>query len=253
MKKEKKYIKVILWLVIIVSGGVLISSSFRQIRRFEKSKDLESLNNISIEGIPNVNIKKPEKTSEIKTYSTIPNPQKKLVDQNSDYQGWLLVKGSKIDYPVVQAIDNKYYLDRDFFKEKSEAGSIFMDYRNVGNFQDRHLAMYGHYWKNGNMFGDLHKYKDKDFTLENNIISFKSLYSQREYEIFSVYVDSADDYELEFKFKDDEEYKTYIQKLNERSIHPLEIDIDTNKSIISLATCSYEVGNGRLIVHGVEK
>ncbi|NLC65700.1 MAG: class B sortase, partial [Clostridium sp.] len=188
-----------------------------------------------------------------KIYSTIENPQKKWLNKNEDYEGWLVVEGTKINYPVVKSIDNSFYLDRDFEKEKNELGSIFMDYKNVGSFNDKHTTIYGHYTKSGVMFGDLHKYKDKEFSLSNNSISFDSLYSKKEFEIFSVYIDSADNYQLKFNFKDDIEYEDYLQMISEKSMHDLGGELDKDKLLLTLATCSYEVGNGRLIIHAIEK
>lgn len=161
--------------------------------------------------------------------------------------------GTKIDYHVVKAVDNKYYLKKDFFKEKSDAGSIFMDYRNIGNFLDKHTIFYGHYQKNGEMFADLHKYKDNNFATENKIITFDSLYGKKEFEIFSIYVDSANDYELELLFEDDRGYEDYLKSLNELSMHPFELQVSPEKRLLTLATCSYEVDNGRLMVHAIEK
>lgn len=254
MKKDKMLLKYILWLVIISSSMVLVSSSYREIRRVQASKRLSEL--IDEEEVISSSLIDEELAIELDKvqvkYSNIVNPQKKWIDINSDYQGWLDMAGTKIDYPVVRSLDNRYYLDRDFFKEKSEAGSIFMDYRNIGNFLDKHTAIYGHYRKNGEMFADLHKYKEKDFAMENNIVSFNSIYDEKDFKIFSVYVDSADDYQLKFNFEDDLDYMAYLEDLSGLSIHEFDFDLDPEKLLITIATCSYEIGNGRLIVHAIE-
>jgi hypothetical protein len=47
------------------------------------------------------------------------NSYDKLLEVNSDMVGWITIKGTKVDYPIVRATDNAYYLQRNFYKEKS--------------------------------------------------------------------------------------------------------------------------------------
>lgn len=250
MNKNKLFIKYILWIIMIISFLVLVFALNRQYKRNEASKRLDTIS------ILEDNVKNDKELTideDSNLFSNKANPQKKWLDINPDYQGWLQIENTNIDYPVVRSVDNHFYLDRDFLKEKSELGAIFMDYRNIGNFNDRHTAIYGHYTWTGKMFGDLHKYKNDDFSKDNRIIKFNTLFGEREFEIFSVYIDSAEDYKLKFDFKDDNEYKDYLAGLNDLSIHNFKSNLDSEKLLITLATCSYEVGNGRLIIHAIEK
>ena len=257
MAENRPYLKYLLWAIIVFFTVILIISSYKQIKRIESQKRLENLNTkiekptIKIEPIIDPIIE--EIIPDQGVYSILPNLQKEWLDINSDYQGWLSVEGTNIDFPTVRAIDNYYYLDRDFLKKKSELGAIFMDYRNIGNFNDRHTVIYGHYTWNGQMFADLHNYKDENFGRENNIISFNTLYGEKEFKIFSIYVDSAADYTLKLNFEDDLEYENYLKDLKELSLYELTADLAGDKLLITLATCSYEVGNGRLIIHAIEK
>ena len=268
MKTNSKLTKVFLSVIILSSSIVLIGASYKQIKRTKAEKNVAILSSdyydsqdsilysLEKDNKPFENVKENEITNKIikeDIYSITENPHKKWIDQNEDYEGWLTVKGTKIDYPVVKTLDNEFYLDKGFEKEKTDLGSIFMDYRNIGNFNDLHTIIYGHYTKSGVMFGDLHKYKDKDFSLSNSSITFNSLYSEKEFEIFSVYVDSADDYKLEYDFTGSDEYENYLNMLSEKSMHDLGKKINKDKLLLTLATCSYEIGNGRLIIHAIEK
>ena len=53
----------------------------------------------------------------------------KLESINKDIVGWIQLKGTSLNYPVLQGKTNHDYL-RDFDHEKTRKGSIFMDYRN---------------------------------------------------------------------------------------------------------------------------
>lgn len=250
MNRKNQLLKHVLWVIIVSAFSILLFTSYKQIKRIEASKRLDEINLLSKDSNEYTNL---IINDDANVYSIESNSQKKWLDINPDYQGWLRIENTNIDYPVVRGQDNYFYLDRDFLKEKSELGAIFMDYRNIGNFNDKHTAIYGHYTWTGKMFGDLHNYKEASFSNENRIIKFNTIYGEKEFEIFSVYIDSAEDYKLSFNFKDDSNYTNYLQSLSEMSIHSFEWIPDPEKLLITLATCSYEVGDGRLIVHAIEK
>jgi sortase B len=180
------------------------------------------------------------------------NPNSELLAINNDFVGWVKVDGTDVDYPVVKHSDNDFYLDRDFYKEDNIAGSIYMDYRNFGNELDGNIVIYGHNMKNGTMFNSLNAYKDERFFNDNPTITFSNLYETFEYEIFSVYWVSANDYTLEFNFKNTN-IEDYYNFLKGKSLFQRDTETYDVNQIITLATCSYEVDNGRLMVHGILK
>ena len=59
--------------------------------------------------------------------------------------------------------DNDYYLTHLVNHERNKVGSIFMDYRNRGDFFDRATVVYGHNMKDGSMFASLMRYKSQDY------------------------------------------------------------------------------------------
>lgn len=117
---------------------------------------------------------------------------------NPDILAWLTVDNTGIDYPVVQAADNVYYMSRDVYGEFSLAGSIFLDYRNSSDFSDPHLIIYGHHVERGLMFGDLDKYRDPDFFADNKSASIITDQGQYDYTIIA----TADDLDSETRLFD---------------------------------------------------
>ena len=83
-----------------------------------------------------------------------------IIIDTEDYRGWLNVENTNIDYPVLQSYDNQYYLDKDINREYLMSGSIFMNYLNDG-FNDENTVLFGHNMRNGTMFAQLRKYKDR--------------------------------------------------------------------------------------------
>ena len=86
-----------------------------------------------------------------------------LSQVNDDVVGWIYSDDTPINYPVVQADDNQYYLHRLIDHSEDFAGSIFMDYRNTRNFYDLNTILYGHNMKNQSMFSTLQAYNDQDY------------------------------------------------------------------------------------------
>ena len=80
---------------------------------------------------------------------------------------WLTIDGTGIDYPVMQGADNAEYLNRNPYGEYSPAGSIFLDFRNSGDFTDPYSLIYGHHMEHSLMFGALDGYLTEGYLREH--------------------------------------------------------------------------------------
>ena len=176
---------------------------------------------------------------------------KSLLSINSDYKFWLNVEGTNIDYPVVQGSDNDFYLNHDFNKNYLPAGSIFLDYRN--DFKtDSNNVIYGHHMRNSTMFGQMEKFKDKEFFENNKIITLKTDDDTYEYEIFAIGVYDADFAYNDVGFTDEEDFNKFLNKILSKSMHSRDI-VSSKDQIITLSTCSYEYDNARTAIFAVRK
>lgn len=174
---------------------------------------------------------------------------KPFLEINKEVVGWINIPGTRIDYPVLQAGDNEYYLEHDINGNKSLSGSIFMDFRNNINRSDSNIILYGHNMKNGSMFHDLVYYKDQQFFEKHPIICFDTLYEEGKWEIFSVYVTDENFNYLVTNFKTSEEYEKYLNVIKNKSLFKKDITLTKDDRILTLSTCSYEFKNARLVVH----
>lgn len=86
---------------------------------------------------------------------------------NPEVCGWITMDGTGIDFPVLQGQNNMSYISRDVFGNFSLAGSIFLDSRDDPAFGEDYALLYGHHMADGNMFGDLDRYKEEPFFGEN--------------------------------------------------------------------------------------
>lgn len=177
-----------------------------------------------------------------------------LLQINPQTIGWLVVNGTNIDYPVVQTSDNKYYLDHNFEFKEDHDGWVFMDFRNNPAELDRNTIVYAHNrYYSGVMFGTLYKasYASWYNNKKNQIIKFDTLYKEMNWQVFSIYkVPVTSDY-LQVKFKDDDEWASFIDMIKKRSINDFGIEVGPNDKILTLSTCS--TNNQRLVIHAVLK
>lgn len=180
------------------------------------------------------------------------SPYRELLTRNEDYRGWITVNGTDISYPIVKGEDNDYYLKRSFDRNYDLNGTVFMDYRNLGFGFSQHIILYGHNMKDGSMFGDLKKYKDEGFALENRKIEIEDFYGTRYFEIYASYYAAADSSLITTEFYDTRDYQRFIdQQLSQSNVN-YNFRPDENSYILTLVTCSYEVDDGRYLVHAVE-
>lgn len=75
------------------------------------------------------------------------------IEMNEDVYGWIRIKGTVIDYPILQGPDNDYYLNRTITREYSKAGSIFADFGfRIHIAIITTLSFYGHCMSSGTSF-----------------------------------------------------------------------------------------------------
>ncbi len=173
-----------------------------------------------------------------------------LKEINNDTVGWLKVNNTNIDYPVVQAKDNDYYLKNDYYKNSNRHGWIFMDYRNDSINLNRNTLIYGHNLANQKMFGTLRYALNSSWykKTSNQIITFNTIEKELKWQIFSIYkVPVTNDYLLT-TFNNDVECLKFIDHITKRSIYNFKVDFNKDDIILTLSTCSN--GNDqRLVIH----
>ena len=173
-----------------------------------------------------------------------------LQEINKDTVGWLTVNNTKIDYPVVQAKDNDYYLKRDYYQSKNRHGWIFMDYRNNPDELSDNTIIYGHNLANQTMFGTL-RYALNSYWYKksaNQIITFNTPNANMKFQIFSIYtIPTTNDY-LDVSFPNADAYQEYIDLVKGRSVYDFNVEVTPEDKMLTLSTCAN--GNDkRLVVH----
>ena len=110
-----------------------------------------------------------------------------LAEQNPDMIGWVLIEGTRVDYPVMfRPEDKNFYLHRNFNKKYALDGIPFMDERCDPELPSDNLIIYGHNMRSGAMFNTLQQYVKEEFWNEHPLVHFDTLTERGTYEIFAV-------------------------------------------------------------------
>ena len=185
-----------------------------------------------------------------------------LLNKNPETVGWLKVPNTQTHNPVVKTTDNDKYLTTNFEGESSRYGAIFADMNNtfaVGPELSQNTILYGHHMRDGQMMGELKKYRELDFYKENPVVDFTTIYSPKvtRWKVFSVFItntDPSDDNGNVFNymkntFSSDSELNEFLQNCYQRSIITTPVqDVTKNDKILTLSTCIYDFNNARLVV-----
>ena len=183
-----------------------------------------------------------------------------LYEENSDIIGWLSIKDTNINYPVMYTPwDPEYYIHRNFRKEYEKRGLPFLD-GNTDFIESRNYIIYGHNMHDGTGFKDILKYKDENFYREHPIIQFDTIYETAEYEVIAAFYtkifnigDEDFKYYKYIDILDESTYEEYIKGILELSLYDTKSDILYKDRLITLSTCSYHTKEGRFVLVAKKK
>lgn len=207
------------------------------------------------EAAPGIDMIKREEEERVFTQQGVPytNPFNVtgLKEQWPNVVGWVYIPKTVVSYPIVQGDDNTKYLRTTVDEQYNKAGAIFMDYESEKDFTGEHTVIYGHNLKNGKMFADLIKYKEKDFFEQNPYVYLFLEDRVLELRIVSAYPAKAHSSQRQMLFGDRAEFESYVQNVLDQCDYSLPIEVDKVSQLFTLATCSYEWNDTRTYVHAV--
>lgn len=178
-----------------------------------------------------------------------------LHEKNPDFWGWIKIDGTVLSYPVMHTPENpEYYLRRDFEGAYSQRGVPFLDgrcYDGCGNY-----IIYGHYMKDGTMFGSLQAYAKPAYCEEHPIITlntangcevyavmaafYSQVYNQEDTGAFRYYQYADLSYEADFA--------AYVEQVKKAALYDTGVNAQYGEQLLTLSTCSYHTDDGRFVV-----
>ena len=257
-KKEKKrrvLIAACMFLCIVSFGylGAYYQVSAKSAREFEELAALKEAGlQSALSGEKKVKI---HLTEEDTTVPDILPEYEKVHQKNQKLIGWVKIDDTIIDYPVMQTVNNEYYLDHNFNQEEDRNGCIFMDYQcDVVKGCDN-IILYGHHMKSGKMFGTLNKYSSESYFEEHPVIQFDTIYEKGKYQVMYVFrskVYSEED--VTFKYyqfinaASEMEFNSYLNEMAALSLYDTGVTAAYGDKLLTLSTCDYQEKKGRFVV-----
>mgnify|MGYP002528033961 CR=1 FL=1 len=242
----KRTIAILLTLILICSIILIIKIKLTEHKENEIQREISQV--LDTIDIPQDKIT-PEKTERQLQIE-------ELQKENEDIIGWLEIEGTNINYPVLQGVDNDYYLKHTYRHEKISSGSIFLDKDYDFNTPSNNLLIYGHRNKKGLMFEDLINYKKEAYYNEHKQIRFTTPTEDMTFEIISafnsrVYYQDETNVFRYYQFvnaKNQKEYESYINNSKKASLYDTGKTAEYGERLLTLSTCDYSQKNGRFAV-----
>ncbi|MDE6606951.1 MAG: class B sortase [Lachnospiraceae bacterium] len=247
------------WIVIVCSLAAVISFGYygvyyyfvdRTSSTYEQWADLKK-ESPSISGT-SWRLQTEEETEEERE---ILDEYKVLYNKNKSLIGWVKIDDTLIDYPVMQTVNNEYYLTHNLEQEYDKNGSIFMDKDCDVLKPSTNLIIYGHHMKSGRMFGNLNKYSSKKYYEEHPMIQFDTLYEKGTYAIMYVFRSRVyNENEITFKYyqfidaNSAEEFNSNMEEMSKLSLYDTGVTAGYGDRLLTLSTCDSTEQDGRFVV-----
>ncbi|MEG1876300.1 MAG: class B sortase [Lachnospiraceae bacterium] len=249
-ESRRKWMLIALSVIAVASIGYFIfyyyiadhsDSAFGQLADLKHSEVLNNPTPVMVDeqGVPKPILEK---------YQTLYNKNKSLV-------AWVKIEGTEIDYPVMQSVNQEYYLNHNYSQEKDKNGSIFMDKNCDAMKPSMNLIIYGHNMKSGKMFGTLERYAKSEFYEKYPMIQFDTIYEEGQYQIMYVFRSKLySEEEIVFKYYQfvdaptEEEFYSNMNEMAALSLYDTGVTAAYGDSLITLSTCDYQEDNGRFVV-----
>lgn len=172
-----------------------------------------------------------------------------LQEINSEICAWIRIDDTNIDYPMVIGKDNNEYLNKDYKKNYSTSGSIFLDYRNDRDFNDDYNIVYGHNLEADLMFSNIKKFENEDFF--NSHPSGKLYTGNGNYQIDIICFERVDAfsskvYGLDKNSKD--RNREMIAFFEKNAIRKRTLEFTNDNKILLLSTCDAAGTNDRAVL-----
>lgn len=188
-----------------------------------------------------------------KDYARVRAKLLNLKNRYPDLYGWITVSGTNINYPIMQADDNDYYLNHSYNGSILGAGAIFADFTCEPKLMhNRNLVVFGHHMSNSSMFHQLDNFLKESFFMNNGKVTVYTLDGMYTYEIFSIYETNKYYPYITTYFSSADKFIEFAETMEHNSIyHKEDVVFNATSRLLTLSTCNNRFSNGRLAVHAV--
>ena len=248
--KNKKAVLLIIALVLILCGvSILGYHPYSDYRAKQNDNEISSIVSSTQDTLEGTTGEKAVKN---------PIDFKSLRKKNSDIYAWIKVKGTKVDYPIVQSqqSDEMYLKHSAIDKSWLASGAIYTEMVNTTSFEDRVTLIYGHNGYSDTMFTTLHRFEQKDFFDKHKTFIIYTPKSKLTYKIVSAF--KYDDRHImnSFDFQNDDVFEEFLEMIQDpvssnKNVRDMKRKLELDDNIVVLSTCITNQRSSRYLVCGV--
>lgn len=163
---------------------------------------------------------------------------------NKQVVGWLYCEDSAINFELMQADDNEYYLAHLIDKSYNQYGSVFADFRCASDFSDPNTLIYGHDMQNGSVFGGLELYSDQEYYDNHSVLYLITPDCSYRLEAVAGLLHTADHVMYNPPLSAEVTAK-FVADAVEKSVFKPAYEVEEGDRFIILSTCSDEYQGAR--------
>ena len=176
---------------------------------------------------------------ELEEYLKVKNKLTILREQYPELVGWITIENTKINYPLMRAKDNQYYVNHAADGTPNYSGAIFADFRcTKAPEKTPNYVIYGHNIRSwGTMFNGITNFFNKSYFNSRPTIEISTFDGIYEYTIIAVFeTDIYADYtRINFANTD---MADFIGNIYDLASISREVEYNSNSKIVTLSTCS---------------
>ena len=173
-----------------------------------------------------------------------------LQSQYPDVVGWLYCEGTPINYPIVQGMDNDFYLTHDYTGDFNINGAVFVSSEDTLAAKGKAIV-YGHHMQSGSMFASLLDWADQSFYDEHPTMWLLTPEQNYKIVLFSGHHTDAYSNLYVAVHEPGDELEAYLANAQSLSDFKTDVRPDPKGRYVMLSTCAYLFDNDRYVLHGM--
>lgn len=254
MKKTVKILLGVLFallLVVFVYSAYQVTSTIHEYnekdRYYERTRE-SAVTHVETPSSPGAKPETTDAPDSVRETSPISVDFETLEETCADIKGWLYSPDTKIDYPVVQSKDNSFYLHRLMDGSYNPSGTLFIDYRCLGDFSGRNTIIYGHHMNDGSMLASIVEYKNQAYYDAHPVMYLNTPDGDYRLDVVCGFVTWYDSRVYKYMFESRTEFEDWFALMRSYSDFTCDVEVGVDDRLVTLSTCTYEYDNARYVV-----
>lgn len=249
MKSKRIIILSLLFIFIILFIRIIIVY-------FPEEKNIKIINSTNNHIKENlVTIESSEKHEENIVYNS-PIDELQETYNNTDILAELKIESINLDTVITKSTDNEYYLKHNAYRQRSDFGNPYIDYRNSNDLtSERQINIYSHNFYNKEYsdylpFSKLEKYLNKDvFDIAKDIYLYTDT-KLMHYEVYAIKIITKENNEhMIMDASSNAKWQTHLDNLLKDTKYCTDdCHLDNNTNLLVLQTCNYNPNGSFMLV-----